>query len=210
MVGVKEKKVSKGQRPKKSSLSPGPLFTYKVLSQGSIHAAGAAPLSVLLDLGFSCFIELTAAQGKNLKPDDIVQSQSKTPDKLSKIGGADKSWLYHYKAYVERVIDGDTFWVRIDLGFRSWIRQKLRLRGLDTPELNTPEGKATKKFVEGQLKGVPWVFLTTEKPDKYDRYLSDIFFERRGRTIHLNQLLLDRGLARVQTAFPPADWDKGG
>ena len=175
-----------------------------------IHGPEEQPL-LLLDFGFLCFVELAGARAKKLKPGDIVQSHSKVPSRsrILKVKDADPSWLYHYKAYVERVIDGDTFWVRIDLGFRFWIRQKLRLRGLDAPELNTKEGEKTKQFVEGELKGVPWVIITTTKPDKYDRYLSDIFMERKGRTIHLNQLLLDQGLARPQGVVPVA-WKKSG
>jgi hypothetical protein len=32
-------------------------------------------------------------------------------------------------------------------------------------------------------------------PDKWDRYLGDIYFEKDGREIYLNQLLLDTGPA---------------
>ena len=194
----------KGRKAKALPRARGPLFTYRILSQEVLHSpAGKLPL--LLDLGFSCFIQLTGAQAKNLKPGDIVQSQSKLPARVLKVPKADQSWLYHYKAYVERTVDGDTFWVRIDLGFRFWIRQKLRLSGLDAPELNTREGEETKRRVEEQLKKAPWVMITTTKPDKYDRYLSDIFIPRKGREVHLNQWLLDQGLA----AAAPAGWGKG-
>ncbi|OGG49508.1 MAG: hypothetical protein A3F84_08580 [Candidatus Handelsmanbacteria bacterium RIFCSPLOWO2_12_FULL_64_10] len=50
---------------------------------------------------------------------------------------------------------------------------------------------------------VPFVVLTTTKPDKYDRYLSDVFYLPGGidpqdvlqKGIFLNQQLLDQGLA---------------
>jgi micrococcal nuclease len=50
-----------------------------------------------------------------------------------------------YRAKLHRVIDGDTFELDIDLGFGCWTRQVIRLRGLDTPELRTPEGKIAKE-----------------------------------------------------------------
>ena len=36
-------------------------------------------------------------------------------------------------ATLERVLDGDTFVAQVDLGYRTWITQKFRLRGIDTP-----------------------------------------------------------------------------
>ena len=91
----------------------------------------------------------------------------------------------------------------MDCGFRAWTRQKLRLRGIDAPELSTLAGQRTRDFVAQALSEVPFVVLTTTKPDKYDRYLSDVFY-RPGETdpqdvlekgIFLNQQLLDQGLA---------------
>jgi endonuclease YncB( thermonuclease family) len=77
---------------------------------------------------------------------------------------------------VERVVDGDTLWVVVHCGFNSFTRQKLRLRGIDTPELGSPEGEKSKRFVEKRLKGLPFVVIKTYKSDKYDRYLTDLFF----------------------------------
>ena len=48
--------------------------------------------------------------------------------------------LFTYKAYLERVIDGDTLLVNIDLGFSVSIEQLLWLHGLDAPELSTKKG----------------------------------------------------------------------
>ena len=111
--------------------------------------------------------------------------------------------LYTYRATVEEVVDGDTLWVGIDCGFGVWVRQKLRLRGIDTPELPGAAGRRAKAFVEKALGQVPFVVVTTTRPDKYDRYLSDLFHlpgatdpEKvlsEGR--FLNQQLLDEGLA---------------
>ena len=87
--------------------------------------------------------------------------------------------LFTYKAYLEKVIDGDTFWVVLDIGLGSISRQKLRLQGIDCPELNTPAGKRAKRFVESLLRGVPFLIVRSSKNDKYDRYEADVFLPAR-------------------------------
>ena len=43
--------------------------------------------------------------------------------------------MYEYKATIVKVVDGDSIYVDIDLGFDVWIRnQSIRLYGIDTPE----------------------------------------------------------------------------
>ena len=65
--------------------------------------------------------------------------------------------LYHYKAKLVRVIDGDTVDVMIDLGFDVWIKKRLRLYGIDAPETRTrnlelkKKGKASTKRLEELL-----------------------------------------------------------
>lgn len=97
--------------------------------------------------------------------------------------------------------------VRVHLNFRMFLTQKFRLRGIDCPEINTPEGKRAKRFVEERLKGVDFIVIKTHKDttDKYERYLADIFYlpsggdaDRTAREGHyLNQDLLDARLARL-------------
>ena len=42
--------------------------------------------------------------------------------------------MYIYKAKVERVVDGDTIDVVIDLGFKVTTHQRIGLQGINTPE----------------------------------------------------------------------------
>ena len=52
--------------------------------------------------------------------------------------------MYHYKAVLVRVIDGDTIDVDIDLGFDVWLKkQRIRLAGIDSPECRS-KNKAEK------------------------------------------------------------------
>ncbi len=78
---------------------------------------------------------------------------------------------YTYSAQVESVIDGDTIWTIIDLGFGTLSRQKLRLNYIDTPELGTAPGEKASRYVRRILKANPNIVICTHKHDKYTRYL---------------------------------------
>ncbi len=125
----------------------------------------------------------TALESSRLKGNYSLTSnpRSLTPDRL-----------YTYKAFVERVIDGDTIHVQIDLGFDVWHRETIRLRGIDAFEIDEARGKRAKAFVERELKNEPFVILKSTRDDKYGRYLGDIVY---GKNRYLNQELLDQKLA---------------
>ena len=107
--------------------------------------------------------------------------------------------LFTYEAEVEEVIDGDTLWTKIHLGFGVWAHQKLRLRGIDAPEIISREGVRARDFVKARLAGTGKILIKTVKADKYDRYLTDVFYTSGSKQIYLNQLLIDKGHAvRVQ------------
>ena len=55
-----------------------------------------------------------------------------------------KNKLYHYSAEVTRVVDGDTVDAFVDLGFDMHSKQRVRLYGINTPEVRTRD-KAEKK-----------------------------------------------------------------
>ncbi|HUU00535.1 MAG TPA: DUF1016 N-terminal domain-containing protein [Myxococcota bacterium] len=111
--------------------------------------------------------------------------------------------LHRYVGIIEKIVDGDTLDVRIDLGFDVWRLERIRLRGVDTPEMDTAEGKAAREFVVQALSGVASVAFKTYKTDIYARYIADVFYDpaaedkdeliERGR--FLNQELLDAGQA---------------
>lgn len=58
---------------------------------------------------------------------------------------------YRYRAYCERVVDGDTLQLRIDLGFHIATTVPVRLYGVNAPELRTPAGQAAKEFLDALL-----------------------------------------------------------
>lgn len=158
-----------------------------------------------VDLGFSIFTAWRPLENLvGFKEGDILRWVA-TKKKFEKIEGGNRSDLYTYRAQVERVVDGDTLWVHVDLGFRLFVRQKLRLRGVNAAELHTAAGERAKRFLEEEFKKVSSVLITTTKPDKWDRYLADVWI---GET-NLNKLLLKKGFASLmspQTA--EQDWNE--
>ena len=82
--------------------------------------------------------------------------------------------MYEYYTEITKVVDGDTVDVFIDLGFKVWHKERIRLAGVDTAEKNTPFGKALKNYMKELLEGKT-IRLLVSKPDKYGRYLGEIF-----------------------------------
>jgi endonuclease YncB( thermonuclease family) len=172
-----------------------------------------------VDLGFTSYQALRSEIVNALKAGDLVTlarngQPASAPD-------AAKADLYTYDAEILRVVDGDTLWLKIWLKAGHWLKEKVRLRGLDCPEISTPEGKAAKQFVERLLQESVSVTITTTKPDKWDRYLSDIFLTMpsplRGEGGHrqdeveelfLNNLLLENGHARRYDKVTLGDWEE--
>jgi len=111
--------------------------------------------------------------------------------------------LYTYEAFVERVVDGDTIIVRMDLGFDVLKRERIRLRGIDAAEMGTDEGEKSRRFLEKKLRKIEKVILRTHWHDMYGRYVADVMYDsgnlskdkvlKKGR--FLNQELLDSGMA---------------
>ena len=53
--------------------------------------------------------------------------------------------MYEYNALVDRVVDGDTIDVTIDLGFKVWKKMRVRMEGINTPESRTRDLQEKKR-----------------------------------------------------------------
>lgn len=85
--------------------------------------------------------------------------------------------MYEYLATVVRVVDGDTVDIDIDLGFRIHTSQRVRLQGINAPEVSTQAGKDAKAYLANVLMPGDHVTVISSKPgagDKYGRYLARI------------------------------------
>ncbi|MBK8396889.1 MAG: thermonuclease family protein [Leptospiraceae bacterium] len=147
------------------------LYTYRIVRKYKDNSTTSLPH---LDLGFSILLEEKDNLSK-FKIGSIIESAKDNKTYSFKLNSNVKE-LFTYKAHLERVIDGDTLLVNIDLGFSVSIEQRLRLRGLDAPELSTKKGISSKKFVESCLKDCRFLIIKTHGKDKYDRYLVDVFY----------------------------------
>jgi endonuclease YncB( thermonuclease family) len=78
-----------------------------------------------------------------------------------------------------KIVDGDPLDVAITPTPRFDRDPKRRRRGLDRPEISTAAGRAAKVFVDDRLQPGDDVIISTAKPDKYDRYLADVFVTAR-------------------------------
>ena len=101
--------------------------------------------------------------------------------------------MYEYYTKVDKIVDGDTIDVFIDLGFSVWHKERIRLAGIDTAEKNTPLGKALKQFLVLNLEG-KMIRLQVSKPDKYGRYLGIAFLK--DSIVSINDQLIKANLAK--------------
>ena len=100
--------------------------------------------------------------------------------------------LYNYKAKVENIVDADTIDVTLDLGFKVYMGARLRLAGIDAPEMKTQEGKDAKAWLEAQLPIGHEVTLSIYKAkEKWGRYLAYVTYNG----TNMNELLLKNGHA---------------
>ena len=83
---------------------------------------------------------------------------------------------YAYQAVLDRVVDGDTVDLWVDLGFSVWVKERFRLAYIDAPERFTEEGKAATQWIKDVLEGAELVVVSKSK-DKYGRWLGEIFIE---------------------------------
>ena len=113
---------------------------------------------------------------------------------------------YIYKAKLERVIDGDTVDALIDLGFDTWVKKRIRYKGIDTWESRTKDldekklGLAAKDRNKELLESVSsksgFFRLKGHGVGKYGRVLGEVFVKDiEGIEYNVNQTLIDEGHA---------------
>ena len=86
--------------------------------------------------------------------------------------------LYRYKAEVVRVVDGDTFEARIDVGFRIKVESSVRILGMNASErkgATKVAGEVAKDALTRLLAAGP-IRVRTEKPDSFGRALAEVWF----------------------------------
>jgi micrococcal nuclease len=113
--------------------------------------------------------------------------------------------MYKYTAKITRIVDGDTFDIIIDLGFKITTNQRIRLQGINTPETynvkKTSEeyrkGLAAKEFAQQRVAANNYeaVIETEKDTGKYGRYIATVWLA--DSTTSLNAELVEKGFAVI-------------
>ena len=108
---------------------------------------------------------------------------------------------HNYSAKLVRVVDGDTADAMIDLGFNTWVKKRIRFKGVDTWESRTrnleekKKGLAAKAYVKDLLENSDdgKFLIKSHGVGKYGRVLGDHFVK--GEEKSVNELLVENGHA---------------
>lgn len=114
--------------------------------------------------------------------------------------------LYTYRAELVRVVDGDTYDLKIDVGFHSTFASRFRLSGYDTPEMRSGSDFEKEKAREATEFAREWwkrrldvAYVRTHKSDSFGRWLAEVYDE--------DHRTLGRSLAALDLAVPwPMRW----
>ena len=108
-----------------------------------------------------------------------------------------ESKLWWYKAEMIDVVDGDTLDVMIDQGFHARRKERVRLLGVNAPEMTGKTkvaGQKAKYFVEELIYNNGWFcYIRTSKTDAFGRYLADVYWS--GLQDSLSDMLIKSGHA---------------
>lgn len=106
--------------------------------------------------------------------------------------------MYLYKCKVLNVVDGDTVDCEIDLGLFIKIVKRVRLYGINTPELLSTDlsertsAKAAKDFLVNLAPSITSIKTVLDKGDKYGRLLGTFYTKY---DADVNTLMITEGLA---------------
>lgn len=116
--------------------------------------------------------------------------------------------MYTYYVHsLDRVVDGDTIDVVIDLGFDLFKKARVRLAGIDTPEKRTRNikekelGLHASTWLEDQLLDITTygrLIIKTEKDKqsgKYGRMLGWLWAEEEQNDVSINEQMINEGYA---------------
>ena len=103
--------------------------------------------------------------------------------------------MYEYACKVDRVVDGDTCDVTLDLGFKILHKCRVRLYGIDTPESRTrnkdekARGLLAKAYLVDAIDSGDKVVIQTKLKDskgKFGRVLGDVVVDG----VNINQSMI--------------------
>jgi len=99
---------------------------------------------------------------------------------------------YHYRCHLRDVIDGDTVELEVELGFHARLTVRVRLEGIDTPELRGKTFDERRRAQDAQALVAQWcearadrIILRTVRDgrDKFGRLLATLIDQDTGETV---------------------------
>ncbi len=103
--------------------------------------------------------------------------------------------LYHYNAKIIKVYDADTVTAIVDCGFSIKLKIKVRLYGINAPELRgkeRPEGLRSRDYLRDLILNKNVIIETIkDKKGKYGRYIGIIHIDGK----NVNELLVENKYA---------------
>ena len=109
--------------------------------------------------------------------------------------------MYTYKAKLLRVIDGDTVDAEIDLGFGVYMKQRVRMFGINTPDSRSKDtdekekGLASKQRLTELLTREFVIETILNKRSKFGRVLGILYIENADSKINVNEQMGADGFA---------------
>ena len=108
---------------------------------------------------------------------------------------------YNYGVKIDRVVDGDTLDVMIDLGFNTHIKRRIRMHGINAPESRTRDleekarGLASKERLI-ELLDEDNIVMKSHGKGKFGRVLGELLIKKENEYISVNDLLVKEGFAK--------------
>ncbi|MCK5012915.1 MAG: hypothetical protein KAS66_03780 [Candidatus Omnitrophica bacterium] len=99
----------------------------------------------MIDLGFESYKPVNAAEIGTMKEGDIVTIQEERNTIRIEPSRVARGNIYTYKAFVVRVVDGDTLVCEVETGAGFILRKRLRLKSINAAELSSQRGKKRKR-----------------------------------------------------------------
>lgn len=109
--------------------------------------------------------------------------------------------LFNYYAIVNRVVDGDTVNLTIDLGFRMTMTANCRLAEINAPELTSADyderilAHKAKDFLTQKLPVGTKILVESKGLDKYGRPVVKLWFDKEESSI--NHQMIQNKLANT-------------
>lgn len=93
---------------------------------------------------------------------------------------------------IEKIVDGDTVDVSVDMGFHVWTKVRVRLAGMNAPEMKTVEGAISKSQLSALCLGAE-ALMYCEGKDRYGRWIAGL--TRKTDDLDINAEMIRLGCA---------------